>query len=46
MPLNHETAQKLRDVADKLDVILSCSEPVVSYPAKSKEIKRLEEILI
>jgi hypothetical protein len=46
LPGTHETAQQLRDIADKIDAILAYNEPTVSYPGKVKEITRLSEIMV
>ena len=46
LPGTHETAQKLRDVADQIDVILSYSEPTVTVNSRViTEKSRLVEIL-
>jgi hypothetical protein len=46
LPGSHETADRLRDVADKIDAVIGYSEPVVSYLVKPKEIKNLADVLI
>ena len=46
LPGTHETAQKLRNVADQIDTIIRYDEPKVSYPCKSKQIEKLVEILL
>jgi hypothetical protein len=46
MPLTHETAQQLRDVADKIDAIVGYSEPTVIVSFRSREIKNLAEIMV
>jgi hypothetical protein len=48
MPLNHETAQILRHVADKIDTIIAYCELVVSYsaPKMFNEKSNLAEIML
>ena len=46
LPGTHETADKLREVADQIDLIIGYSEPVIEYSSKpKKEIKMLADIL-
>jgi hypothetical protein len=46
LPGTHETANKLREIANQLDAIIGYSEPVVSYSTKpKKEIKFVADIL-
>jgi len=49
LPLTHESAQQLRDIADKIDQLIGYSEPTVSFMVKQSkpavEIKKLIEVL-
>jgi hypothetical protein len=48
LPGTHETAEKLRECADQIDVIIGFSEPVVSYSPRRliNEKSNLAEILM
>ena len=47
LPGSHETAEKLREIADQIDMIIGYSEPIVEYSSRPRrEIKSLLDVLI
>ncbi len=42
IPLTHESAAQLRDVADKIDAIIGYSEPTLTFAVKPKQVLTME----